>query len=105
MAGLTFKEDCPDIRNSKVFDLIDELVSFGCDVDCYDPIVNSTDLLSDLKLKSCVGEERYDAVVFAVRHSEIISEAENILSNNLLPKNVVQDLKGILPINSSDLRF
>lgn len=105
VAGITFKEDCPDIRNSKVFDLIDELLSFGCNIDCYDPVVDPIDLPHSIQLKTIISSETYDAVVFAVRHTEIICEAQRIVMNNLNPSSVVQDLKSILPSAMTDLRL
>ena len=71
--GLTFKEDCPDIRNSKVFDIIDEMVDYGCIVDAYDPWIEDADIMQ--KNFSFVNNpfqnaKKYDAVVVAVGHSK-----------------------------------
>lgn len=89
--GLTFKENCPDIRNSRVIDVIDELKDFGCRVDVYDPWADENevkkeyciDLLKDYK------QSDYDCVVIAVAHDKF--KALNF-------KNVlVYDIKNIYP--------
>ena len=66
--GLTFKENCPDLRNSKVFDLIDELQKFSKEVDVYDPWIN--DFEGDINLLSSLDniKKEYDYVVLAVPH-------------------------------------
>ncbi len=72
--GLTFKEDCPDVRNSKVFDLIDRLKGFHCDVECYDPYVckNEIPIKNGTKLVCEIEAKRYDGIVIAVAHSEFV---------------------------------
>jgi UDP-N-acetyl-D-galactosamine dehydrogenase len=75
--GVTFKEDCPDMRNTKVVDIIDECKSYGCNVDVYDPWVDpdepkkwySHGLIAD-PLKS---DKKYDSIVLAVAHSQFKS--------------------------------
>ena len=66
--GLTFKENCPDLRNSKVFDLIDDLQKFSKEVDVYDPWIN--DLDSDINLLNSLDnvKNEYDYIVLAVSH-------------------------------------
>ncbi len=72
--GITFKENCPDIRNSKVFDVINELKDFGCDVDVCDPWADHTEVKAEYGIKLIEnGElkmENYDAVFVAVKHDE-----------------------------------
>jgi len=69
--GITFKENCPDIRNSRVIDVIQELRSFGANVHVYDPQANSVEVKHeyDISLTNSLGE-KYDAVVLAVSHKE-----------------------------------
>ena len=71
--GITFKENCPDIRNSKVIDIIEELKEFGCQVDVYDPITDAKKVKKeyDMKLldKTKPDLKRYDAVILAVAHN------------------------------------
>ena len=71
--GLTFKEDCPDLRNSKVIDIIDELKHFNANVDVYDPGVTTKDAQHtyDLNITDIEGQEgKYDAIIIAVGHKE-----------------------------------
>ena len=79
--GVTFKENCPDMRNSKVIDIIEELQKFNCEVDVFDPYISSTDLQgSDFKIIDDFTKERYAALVIAVAHQEFydISLAKKI---------------------------
>jgi UDP-N-acetyl-D-glucosamine/UDP-N-acetyl-D-galactosamine dehydrogenase len=100
MLGVTFKEDCPDMRNTKVVDIIDELKDFGVNVDVYDPWVDyeaekhwyKHGIIKD-PLKS---NKKYDAIVVAVGHGEFkkyTSVNYKILSKN---KSVIIDVKGIV---------
>ncbi len=72
--GLSFKENCPDIRNSKIFDLIDHLESFGLSVSIYDPVINLEDVTSDYSAKIIKKENIYNCqnAVLAVPHEEIL---------------------------------
>ena len=96
--GITFKENCPDIRNSKVIDIIKELKEFGCNVDVLDPWANKSEVLCEysLDLKANIKEiniNRYSAVVFAVAHDEFKKIDLLLMKRN---KTVVFDVKGIL---------
>ena len=68
--GLTFKENCPDIRNSKVFDMIESLSSYKCNVDVYDPLVNKKHLTSKLhgQFLTSPDTQNYDGIILAVKH-------------------------------------
>ena len=68
--GLAFKENCPDVRNSKVFDINNELVAMGCKVDVFDPMVNADEVsnLSDLNLIKNIETGSYDATLICVAH-------------------------------------
>jgi UDP-N-acetyl-D-glucosamine/UDP-N-acetyl-D-galactosamine dehydrogenase len=96
--GFTFKEDCPDIRNSRVIDIIRELTNSGSDVDVYDPWISSNHIghnyrVIDNPLKN---KKKYDAIVVAVSHKEFknfTSDAYTKLSNK--PK-VIIDVKNIV---------
>ena len=72
--GVTFKENCPDIRNSKVIDMISELRSYNCSVDIFDPYVSSQDQLEHVD-GNVISEPQlgaYDAIIVAVAHREIV---------------------------------
>jgi UDP-N-acetyl-D-glucosamine/UDP-N-acetyl-D-galactosamine dehydrogenase len=90
--GLTFKENCPDIRNSKVVDVIKELTSFGLQVDIYDPHANAEEVKHEynLNLSSKLGD-KYHAIVLAVSHKEFATiELEKLKE----PGAIVYDIKG-----------
>lgn len=92
--GLTFKENCSDIRNSKVVDVIRELESYGTKVDIYDPHANSEEVTHEYQL-SLIGslEKPYHAIVLAVSHEEFKDLPWEKIRNT---KTVVYDVKGLL---------
>ena len=105
--GLTFKENCPDLRNSKVRDIINEMQDYGAKVDCYDPWVNPTE--SEHAYGITPIEElragQYDAILLAVAHKQFSQiGAEQILKFGK-PNHVLYDLKNLLPADASDLRL
>ncbi len=105
--GVAFKENCPDIRNSKVVDIVRELESYGSDVDVHDPWVDPEDAQSSYGLTLTARPEHgvYDAVVIAVAHREIKAMgAEGIRSFGREPS-VVYDIKYVLPASDSDDRL
>ena len=73
--GLTFKENCPDLRNSKVADIIHELQSYGVDVHVHDPVADDGEAEHEygVKLESWDGLPKADAVVVAVPHKEVLA--------------------------------
>ena len=91
--GVTFKENCPDYRNTKVTDIINAIVDVGFDVDVFDPWVNSNNFEKDYNLKvlNKLPEKKYDVIILAVAH-DIFKEIElsKIKSNN---NTVVYDIK------------
>ena len=104
--GITFKEDCPDIRNSRAIDIVEELNTFGVNVDVYDPWATVSavkheygiDLISskkDIKTK-------YDGIIIAVSHQEF---KEINLDDYLADDNVIFDVKATLPKEKSHTRL
>ncbi len=93
--GITFKENCPDIRNSKVIDVIRELESFGVDIDVYDPHADPTEVNDEynIELKKSIDEGHYDVIVLAVAHNEFKTLNLDNLKND---KSVIYDIKGFL---------
>jgi len=103
MLGLTFKENCPDMRNTKVVDIIEELEDFGCKVDVYDPWVDPKEPKkyynhSQLDYNPFESDKKYDAIVLAVAHSQFLAlnknDYEKISNGNLVlidVKNVSDD--------------
>jgi UDP-N-acetyl-D-galactosamine dehydrogenase len=72
--GFTFKENCPDVRNSRVVDIYNELIQFGIHVDIYDPNAHAKDVLAEYNLKLIPElHQKYDAIILAVSHEEFRS--------------------------------
>lgn len=105
--GLTFKEDCPDIRNTKVVDIVVELQDYNCTVDVYDPWVNPIDAQHEygiLPLKE-LEKSSYDAIIIAVAHAQFRAMGIDAIRALGKCEAVVYDLKYILPSKQSDLRL
>lgn len=105
--GITFKENCPDIRNSKVVDVVNELADFGCEVKVYDPQASPEEVYEEYGLKLASGEVmsklgEFQAVVFAVAHKEF---CEMKIDKRQLANTIVFDLKGIFPKEQVDARL
>ncbi|MDN3492445.1 nucleotide sugar dehydrogenase [Winogradskyella bathintestinalis] len=104
--GITFKENCPDIRNSRVIDIIEELETYHVNVDVYDPWASkeevkneyNLDLISDFEVLS----SDYDAVILAVSHNEFLKLDITKLKSQT---GVVFDVKSLLPIDTVDARL
>lgn len=97
--GITFKENCPDIRNSKVNDVIKNLKEYGCSVDVYDPVAepDETEAEYHIQLIPQLTEKKYDAVIFAVAHHDFKKlDPENLVTET----GVIFDVKGIFPKNT-----
>lgn len=96
--GMTFKENCPDIRNTKVVDVVGELREFQCDVDVYDPWASAEEVRREYGISLLPGLPdggKYDAVILAVGHRQFLElDIPGLLSSS---KGVVYDIKGILP--------
>ncbi|MEI8608445.1 Vi polysaccharide biosynthesis UDP-N-acetylglucosamine C-6 dehydrogenase TviB [Enterovibrio sp. Hal110] len=105
--GITFKENCPDLRNTKVVDIITELQDYGVVVDCYDPWVDSAEAEKEYGITTIqqLPTEQYDAVVMAVSHKEFVEMGSEQIRSSCKPSHVLYDLKYILPANESDLRL
>jgi UDP-N-acetyl-D-glucosamine/UDP-N-acetyl-D-galactosamine dehydrogenase len=73
--GITFKENCPDIRNSKVIDIVSELNQFGMDVDVYDPLAENEQVIShyNISLIKDIYKHKYQLIILAVAHNEFLS--------------------------------
>lgn len=97
--GITFKENCPDIRNSRVIDVIEELQEFGCNIDVYDPWADKDEVKHEynLELTKELDTSKYEAIVLAVAHNEF--KDLKLKTND----NVVYDIKSIL--NETDGRL
>lgn len=96
--GLTFKEDCADLRNSKVVDVIRELESYGINVSVHDPRVSAVDASHEygIELKSWDALPMADALVLAVAHREFLSMPPEKLLEKVVPAGCVIDVKSVL---------
>ena len=105
--GITFKQNCPDIRNTKVADLVRELEAFGHSVTVHDPRADPQEVLEGFGIRICselpVGP--FDAAVLAVKHDAIVELGEDRLRQLLVAGGLVYDIKEILPIGASDVRL
>lgn len=97
--GLTFKENCPDLRNSKVADVVSELREYGCDVFVHDPIASSAEADHEygIKLSSWEALPKGDAVVMAVAHKEYFDMGMEVIRSKLNDQGVVIDVKSAFP--------
>lgn len=97
--GLTFKEDCPDLRNSKVADVIRELEEYGCNVSVHDPLAESKEAEHEYGVTITAWDklpDDADAVLLAVGHDQYLSKSTDELLVNLKPGGVVVDVKSAL---------
>ncbi len=101
--GFTFKENCPDIRNTGVVNIYQELKNFDMDVDIYDPLVHENDSIEEygIKVANKLPSSSYAAVILAVAHNEFVNLNLRQIANN----GIVYDVKGILPFGSYDARL
>lgn len=106
--GLTFKENTPDLRNTRVVDIISELKNFGVEVEVHDPWAdpNEAETLYGIDLVEYPKSASYDAIVTAVSHDEFRAlGAEGVSTLRRTNASVVYDLKSVLPSGSADLRL
>ena len=95
--GLTFKENCPDIRNTRVVDLIDQLQRFGTEVEVYDPWVAPDESIREYGIEMlAIPQGKYEAIVIAVAHEKFKCNGLD-WRKFLQPSGVIYDVKGILP--------
>lgn len=105
--GLTFKENCPDLRNTRVTEIIEELTNCHANVDVYDPwaSANQANDFFGLQLQTDLKKNYYDAILLAVSHQEFIQMGETGIKNLLNNKGIIFDIKGMLPSESVDERL
>jgi len=102
--GVTFKENCPDIRNSKVFDVISELNDFGLNVDAYDYEANSDEVYDEYGIKLIDKiNDTYDGIILSVAHDKFADIDLKLIKKD--KKGIIFDLKGFLPRNIVDSRL
>lgn len=94
--GITFKENCPDVRNTKAVDVINNLNSYGAEVDIFDPWASTKEVMHEYKLTASqeLADKKFDAIVLTVAHKQFLSLDFKAL---LKPNGVVYDVKGFIP--------
>ena len=105
--GLTFKEDCPDIRNTRVVDVIQELSGFHCNVDVYEPWIDKEESIREygITLVEQLEPGKYDAVIIAVAHHQFKSMGITAIRALGKKNHVLYDIKYILPAENVDGRL
>ena len=105
--GLAFKENCPDIRNSRVVDIVTELKEYNCQVDVFDPWVCSNDATLEygISLISHPNNVTYDAIIVAVAHRQFLDMGVSTIRSFGKLGHVLYDLKYLFTVQESDLRL
>ncbi|RKZ80558.1 MAG: Vi polysaccharide biosynthesis UDP-N-acetylglucosamine C-6 dehydrogenase TviB [Candidatus Parabeggiatoa sp. nov. 1] len=105
--GLTFKENCPDLRNTRVVDIIHELNDYGAKVSVYDPWVNLDEARQayHIDVVQKLPNNQYDAIIIAVAHKQFCEMGTEGIQALAKPTSVIYDVKSILPIEAVDGRL
>jgi UDP-N-acetyl-D-galactosamine dehydrogenase len=107
MMGLTFKENCPDLRNSKVADVVSELKKYGAKVDVFDPWIDAAEAEHEYGIKPirAPAKGRYDAIVLAVAHKEFREMGIDTIRSFARKPHVLYDIKYVFDANEVDGRL
>jgi UDP-N-acetyl-D-galactosamine dehydrogenase len=105
--GLTFKENCPDLRNTRVVDILAELKDYNCAVDVYDPWVSVAEAQHEYGITPTLTPEigAYDGIILAVAHHQFKSMGADVIRGFGTPNHVLYDLKYIFAADAADLRL
>jgi len=105
--GLTFKENCPDIRNTKVADMYAALKTFNIQLDVFDPWVNEVEAYDEygIELIGTPLNKGYDGIILAVPHNDFIEMGAAKIKEFGNDGSVFYDVKSVFPANSSDIRL
>ena len=105
--GLTFKENCPDLRNTRVIDLVREFQSFNCNIDVYDPWVDKDEAVHeyDIKLVDQPAKGKYSAILLAVAHDEFKELSLKQIKAFGKSNHVLYDIKYLFKADESDGRL
>ena len=103
MLGITFKENCPDIRNTRAIDVYKELESYNVNVDVFDPWADSDEVKTEFGFDLIeVPNRKYHAIILTVAHKEFLNQD---LSSHLVEGGILYDVKGVLDLKSVDARL
>ncbi len=105
--GLVFKENCPDLRNSKVVDVIRELQDYNVDLDTYDPWADAAIAYDEYNIDMIIEPEAgvYDGIIIAVAHQQFRDMTAQQIRAMGKSRHVLYDLKNVLPTDASDIRL
>lgn len=107
LLGLSFKENCPDIRNTKIIDIVKELEEYHIEVDVYDPWVDSAEAEHEYNIRpiNAPKSAEYDAIILAVAHEQFKQMGANEIRKFGKVEHVLYDLKYVLTQQESDIRL
>jgi UDP-N-acetyl-D-glucosamine/UDP-N-acetyl-D-galactosamine dehydrogenase len=108
LMGLTFKEDCPDIRNTKAIDIFHAIRSYSIEVDVYEPCAEATDISREYGIECLSSNPEaglYDAIVIAVGHKHFLNMGVEGIRRFGKPEMVLYDVKALFPLGASDGRL
>jgi UDP-N-acetyl-D-galactosamine dehydrogenase len=105
--GLTFKENCPDLRNTKITDILNEFLSYNANVDVYDPWVNPEEAEKEYAIRPITEPKsgQYDGIILAVAHHQFINMGVTNIRALGKTNSVLFDVKGVLPVTEIDARL
>jgi UDP-N-acetyl-D-glucosamine/UDP-N-acetyl-D-galactosamine dehydrogenase len=108
--GLTFKENCPDIRNTRVVDIVDEFKNLNCSVDVYDPWVDQQEVQREYKVTPIINQDslpfnHYDAIVVTLAHNQFKEMEVEQLRKYAKEKHIIYDIKYIFDSSETDGRL
>ncbi|MDZ4297757.1 MAG: UDP binding domain-containing protein, partial [Moraxellaceae bacterium] len=107
LMGLTFKENCPDLRNTKVIDIVRELAEYNIEVDVYDPWVDNTEAEHEYNITPVTEPtmQGYDGIILAVAHEQFKQLGARNIRKFGKHEHILYDLKYLMTPSESDLRL
>jgi len=105
--GFSFKENCPDLRNTKVVDVVNELECYGCEISVYDPLVSESEAINKHRVQviNYPLKNYYDVIIIAVAHNEFRRMDLNELKSFGKKDSILYDLKDVIPRAQADMRL
>ena len=105
--GFSFKENCPDIRNTKVLNLINQIESYGIEVEVFDPLINleETKAAHNIKIENSLDpNKKFDILILAVAHNDFKNRNISFWQDFIHEKSIILDIKGIIPRELNPIR-
>ena len=105
--GFAFKENCPDMRNTRVIDIVETLKAYNAEVDVHDPWIDSQQAHDEYELSMVDNPtaDTYDAVILAVAHEQIVATGIEVIQSYARVESVIYDVKSVLPSDRVDGRL